>query len=79
MFVCLFWCLQIKAFHKQRVGEMRSCVTQLARAELARARSIRQALGRSLQLVHLFPVPSDADSSDSAASPSSSTPLQRYH
>ena len=70
--------MQIKAFHKQRVGEMRSCVTQLARAELARARSIRQALGRSLELVRLFPVPPNPVDL-SASSPSTSAPLERYH
>jgi len=50
---------EIKAFHKQRVAEMRSNLTRFARNELEKARQIRASLSKALEQTRQFQIPAD--------------------
>jgi len=50
---------EIKAFHEQRVAEMRSNLTQFARNELDKARQIRTSLSKALEQTRQFQIPAD--------------------
>lgn len=52
-----FFHVQIKAFHKQRVAEMKSSLTQLARSELESARRMKETLTEALERMRRFETP----------------------